>query len=73
MPELEVMPAPEIVTRTRPLRVPKREDEYAAFLRLLPSLLSAYRGQYVAVHEGEVVESGDDQVAVAVRAYRPHG
>ena len=39
------------------------------FLKLLPSLLTIQRGKYVAVHEGQVVDSGDDETALALRAY----
>jgi hypothetical protein len=47
--------------------------EREAFLRLVPSLLEASRGQYVAVHGGRVVASGPDQVALAMEAYRRYG
>ena len=48
-------------------------SERAAFWRLLPSLFAQYHGQYVAIHGGEVVDSGDDQVALALRIYRRFG
>jgi hypothetical protein len=51
----------------------KWQRERRAFLRLLPSLLPSHRGQYVAVHEGKVVESGPDKVAVGLRAYANYG
>ncbi|MEI4896673.1 hypothetical protein Q8G71_35880, partial [Klebsiella pneumoniae] len=43
------------------------------FRQLLSGLLSTHRGRFVAVHEGRVVESGDDKVAVARRAYARFG
>jgi hypothetical protein len=51
----------------------KWHRERRAFWRLLPELLKTHRGKYVAVHNGQVVESGDDEVALALRAYRQHG
>jgi hypothetical protein len=51
----------------------KWELERRAFLRLAPSLLPKHRGQYVAVHEGKVVDSGLDKVAVGLRAYARYG
>jgi hypothetical protein len=49
------------------------QREYRAFLRLLPDLLKTHRGKYVAVHDEQVVDSGDDKVALALRAYEKHG
>jgi hypothetical protein len=43
--------------------------EHQAFRHLLPELLKKYPGQYVAIHEGQVVETGEDKLAVAGRAY----
>jgi hypothetical protein len=51
----------------------KWEREYRAFRRLLPSLLSAHRGKYVAVREEQVVASGDDKVALALSVYAQYG
>ena len=51
----------------------KWDAEYESFLRMLPELLTTYRDQYVAIHEGKVVGSGTDQLAVAMEAYRKHG
>jgi hypothetical protein len=48
-------------------------SEQRAFDRLLPELLPTYRDQYVAIHEGRVVESGADQIEVAERAYARFG
>ena len=46
----------------------KWQRERRAFLRLLPSLLPTHLGQYVAIHEGKVVENGPGLVPVALRA-----
>jgi hypothetical protein len=45
----------------------KWEREFQAFQQLLPQLLPTHRGRYVAVHEGQVVDSGDDKLALALR------
>jgi hypothetical protein len=71
MSETQITPAPEI-----PLDVPsgsKWDREYRAFLRMMPGLLATHRGKFVAVHEGQLVQSGDDQIDVALAAYRMYG
>lgn len=45
----------------------KGEREYQAFLRLLPDLLPTHRGQYVAIHEGTVVDADKDDIALVQR------
>lgn len=59
-------PLPESIIKTSP---PKFLREREAFYRLLPELLKTHRGQYVAIHEGEVIESGPDLMEVVTRAY----
>jgi hypothetical protein len=51
----------------------KWEREHRAFQLKLPDLLKTHRGKYVAVHDGKVVDSGDDKVALALRAYGTFG
>lgn len=51
----------------------KWEREYRAFRQLLPQLLTTHRGRYVAVHEGRVVDSGDDKLALALRVFAAVG
>jgi hypothetical protein len=51
----------------------KFRKELEAFRRLLPELLQTHRDQYVAIHEGQVVGSGPDQIEVAERAYDQFG
>jgi hypothetical protein len=51
----------------------KFERERRAFLRLLPELLTSHRGKYVAVHEEQVVDAGEDQAEVALRVLRRIG
>ena len=49
----------------------QREDD--AFRRLLPDLLRTHGGQYVVIHEGRMVDSGPDELALAVRFLEQHG
>ncbi len=53
-------PAPELT---------KGEREYQAFLGLLPQLLTTHRGKYVAIHDGQVVDSDTDDVALILRVH----
>jgi hypothetical protein len=48
----------------------RAEHERLAFLRLLPGLLATHRGQYVAVHDEQVVDSGPDAAELAARVAR---
>jgi PHD/YefM family antitoxin component YafN of YafNO toxin-antitoxin module len=43
------------------------EPEREAFQRLLPELLKTHRGQFVAVHGGQVIDSDPDKEALARR------
>ena len=71
MNQTDVMPAPEF----HPVVAldSKWSCEHEAFLRSLPSLLATHRGTFVAIHEGQVAGSGDDQAAVALAAYAKYG
>jgi hypothetical protein len=40
---------------------------------MLPELLKTHPGKTVAVHEGKIVDIGEDVVSVALRAYKAHG
>jgi hypothetical protein len=66
MSESITLPAP-VIDLTPPPRN-KWEREYRAFLRLLPSLLQTHRGKYVAIHNEQVVDSGDDRLELIFRA-----
>lgn len=48
----------------------KAERERLAFLRLLPGLLATHRGQYVAIHNEQVVDSGPNSAELAARVVR---
>jgi hypothetical protein len=60
-------PAPDLTLS----RIPETpwERERRAFWKLLPELLKTHRGQYATIHNGEVVTSGSDEIAVAMEAY----
>jgi hypothetical protein len=47
----------------------KGEREYQAFLRLLPDLLATYKGHYVAIHDGKVVDTDTDDIALVKRVH----
>jgi hypothetical protein len=64
-----VFPAPVLA----PVPQDKWQREQQAFRRLLPSLLASHRNQYVAIHEEKVVESGNDKLDVAGKAYARFG
>ena len=70
MSQSEVLPAPRI--EQPPVasgRWSKWKREREAFWRLLPTLLPTHRGKYVAIHEGAVIDSDVDQIALALRVY----
>ncbi len=69
MASIETLAAPDL---SAPLDDKwKREKE--AFRQLLPELLRTHLDEYVAIHEGRVVESGVDKLEVARRAYERFG
>jgi hypothetical protein len=64
------LPAPAVLPPVAPT---KWQRERIAFLRLKPELLKTHRGEYVAVHEGQVVDHGSDDVALALRFFAKYG
>jgi hypothetical protein len=65
-------------TVTLDIRIPERstskfERERQAFYRLLPDLLNTHRGQYVAIHDGRIADSGPDRLSVAQRVLEKVG
>lgn len=71
MSQTDVLPAPVLESLLH--KTNKWEQERSAYWQLLPSLLPKYRDQYVAVHEGRVVDVGFDQVELALRVYQRFG
>lgn len=55
----------------RPLS--KWEREYRAFQRLVPELLKTHGGKYIAIHEEQVVDSGDDPIALIKQVHARFG
>jgi hypothetical protein len=53
--------------------LPKGEREYRAFMRLLPSLLLTYEGKFVAIHDEQVVDSGDNDIELVLRVHQRFG
>ena len=49
------------------------EQEVAAFEAMKPALLRQYYGQYVAIHQGNVVASGDDKLEVSRQVRAQYG
>lgn len=72
MDDVKIHEAP-ILDVPSPATDNKFRREQQAFHRLLPALLQTHRGQYVAVHSEQVVDSGPDNVALAMRAYAKFG
>jgi hypothetical protein len=70
MSEPQTFPAPVL---DWPPPETKWQREHRAYLKMYPQLLQTHRGKYVAIHEGKLVESGDDKIEVALRAYARHG
>jgi hypothetical protein len=60
---------PVEVQLPEPLPLPKGERERRAFLRLLPQLLKTHYGQFVAIHNGQVVDRGADDIALIRRVH----
>jgi hypothetical protein len=64
------MPAPTLAPAAPP---GKWEQEYRAFQHLLPELLKTHRGKFVAVHDGRVVDSDTDEIALILRVHAQYG
>ncbi len=70
-PEVPTLSAPEVAPFQPPLT--KWQREYQAFQRLLPQLLQTHWGRYVVIHNGEVVDSGANDVNLALHFFAQHG
>jgi hypothetical protein len=69
MSSMETLPAPDLSAPHED----KWRREQRAFRQLLPELLRTHLGEFVAIHEGRVVESGVEKIDVARRAYERFG
>ena len=70
MSEPITLPAPKL---EGPPPETKWQRERRAFLNLYPQLLQTHRDKYVAIHEGQLVDSGDELVPLALRVYEQYG
>ena len=52
-----------------PPALTKGERERRAFIRLLPELLQTHAGQFVAIHNEQVVDSGPDDIDLVRRVH----
>lgn len=52
---------------------PEFEADKVAFEQLEPSLMATYKGQYVAVRAGRVVDSDQDKMTLITRVYKNLG
>jgi PHD/YefM family antitoxin component YafN of YafNO toxin-antitoxin module len=59
--------------RQRQANMEGLEREREAYERLEPELLTVYKGQYVAIREGQVVDSDPDEMALVQRVYERLG
>jgi hypothetical protein len=50
-------------------RYPEFEAERAAFERLEPSLMETHAGRYIAVRDGQVLDSDEDKMRLITRVY----
>jgi len=69
--ETVTLSAPQIMIPPTPEN--KWQGEFEAFQRLRPDLLRTHLGQYVVIHNGQVVDSGPDDLALALRFFAEHG
>src|ERR1700730_16478169 len=70
-PETLSLPAPAI--DLPPPAQGKWQREYEAFQRLRPELLRTHHGQYVVIHNGQVVDSGTVHPGLALRFFTRYG
>jgi hypothetical protein len=71
MQSTELMTAPQLEFNSNASS--KWESERASFLNMFPTLLKTFRDQWVAIHNGEVVDSGEDKIPLALRVYSKIG
>ena len=70
MSDAILLPAPECQTSERD---DQWERERQTFLNLESALLQTYSGKFVAIHDGEVVDSDADEVQLGLRVYGKYG
>ncbi len=71
MSAIETLPAPEV---SPPVVSDERwRRERTAFAKLLPELLATSAGEFVAIHNEQVVTKGKNKIQVARQAYAQCG
>ena len=70
MSDAILWPAPECQTSERD---DQWERERLTFLNLESALLQTHSGNFVAIHDGEVVDSDADEVQLGLRVYGKYG
>ena len=71
IPDTQILAAP--LVEWLPRTPSKWQQEYEAFQRLRPQLLTQYPGQYVVIHDGKVVDHGPDDVQLALKFFAQYG
>lgn len=51
------------------LKIEREEESYRS---QLPLLLARFKGQYIAMHKGKVIDSDKDEIALYVRVQQQH-
>ena len=70
MSDAILLPAPECQTSERD---DQWERERQAFVNLESALLQTHSGKFVAIHDGEIVDSDADEVQLGLRVYGKYG
>ena len=66
----QTLPAPSLKTSEDS---DKWQREFSAFVALKPQLLVTHADCFVAVHNGQVVQSGTDEVTLALDFFKHYG
>jgi hypothetical protein len=69
----ELHPAVELFSPPQQTQEAQFAKEKQAFWAMQTALLQHYEGQYVAIYQGQVVDSDLDKVALALRVYHKYG
>src|ERR1700677_3518687 len=69
--DITIFPPPQFQI-TRPIE-DKWRREYEAFQRLRPGLLATHAGQYVLIHNEQVLATGKDDLELALRFFAQYG
>ena len=73
MAQPDTLPAVELAPDDASEKSARFEAEKKSFWALREQLLDQYEGQYVAIHEGCVVDHDPDKIRLGLRVYRKLG